>query len=65
MCGGTPAICKISCNEDDEGWAIGSVPTCSCSPLWYKGQCHPDQMKPDRRFCEVQPCKYDSYMVIL
>ena len=54
---GTPAYCKPTCNEEDEGVSKGSPPTCECTPHWYWGSCDEDMMKPDSKICRVQPCK--------
>ena len=55
--GGTPAICHQTCDEEDEGVAQGSAPTCKCTPDWYKGSCDESQMQPDKKICRVQPCE--------
>ena len=61
---GTPAICRPTCNEDDERIAEGTAPTCACTPAWYEGSCDPDQMKPDWKKCIVTPCESFCFIPI-
>ncbi|KAL5258625.1 hypothetical protein ACHWQZ_G009189 [Mnemiopsis leidyi] len=59
--GGTPAICHQTCDEEDEGVAQGSAPTCKCTPDWYKGSCDESQMQPDKKICRVQPSQWSEW----